>query len=147
MSRHPLRALAEADAIAKKRGHVQHYERGAGMICDFTITIPSATPRSDQADAIPPLHCAVAGTGGGRRDRRPPVVPVFSGDLPRVWICSPEYAYRFFRVCDTTLIELGRDGQPLPAKSPAPRPKAEGPVARPVVPADSGNREYCPRST
>ena len=40
MSRHPLRALAEADAIAKKRGHVQHYERGAGMICDFTITIP-----------------------------------------------------------------------------------------------------------
>ena len=32
-----------------------------------------------------------------------------------LWLCSPRYAYRFFRVLDDGLIELGRDGVPLAA--------------------------------
>ncbi len=38
--RHPIRALEEADKIAKKRGLVHYYERVPGMIGDFSIAIP-----------------------------------------------------------------------------------------------------------
>jgi len=136
MSRHPLRALAEADAIAKKRGHVQHYERGPGMICDFTITIPECHAPV-KIKRMRYLRCTVqwlerhaAEEIAGLR-----LFPSSREISRELWFCSPEYAYRFFRVCDTTLIELGRDGQPLPAKSPAQQPKTEVPVARPDVPA------------
>jgi hypothetical protein len=47
-----------------------------------------------------------------------------------LWFCSSGYAFRFFRICDTGLVELGRDGLPLPEKSPVPKP---GVVAAPVV--------------
>ena len=135
MSRHPLRALAEADAIAKKRGHVQHYERGPGMICDFTITIPECHAPV-KIKRMRYLRCTVQWL---EREAAEEIAGLrlfpSSQEISReLRICSPEYAYRFFRVCDTTLIELGRDGQPLPAKSPAPQPKTEGAVARPAVP-------------
>lgn len=48
-----------------------------------------------------------------------------SHEIPReLWICSPKYLFRFFRVSDTGLAELGRDGEPLPQKSPVPEPEA-----------------------
>ena len=40
MSRHPLKALDKAEAIAEKHGHIKRFERGPGMRADFTITIP-----------------------------------------------------------------------------------------------------------
>jgi hypothetical protein len=31
-----------------------------------------------------------------------------------LWLCSPRYTWRFFRVLDLSLAELGRDGMILP---------------------------------
>jgi hypothetical protein len=30
-----------------------------------------------------------------------------------LWLCSPRYAYRFFRILDDRLVELARDGSLL----------------------------------
>ena len=38
--RHPVRALEEAETIAKKRGLVRYYERGPGLTCNFSIVNP-----------------------------------------------------------------------------------------------------------
>jgi hypothetical protein len=35
-----------------------------------------------------------------------------------LWLCSPRYAWRFFRVLDSSLAELGRDGTVLPVTAP-----------------------------
>jgi hypothetical protein len=58
-----------------------------------------------------------------------------------LWFCSSEYAFRFFRVCDPGLVELGRDGLPLPEKSPVPKPvAAPAPGAmKGILPANPGN--------
>ncbi|HVN73572.1 MAG TPA: hypothetical protein VMT44_03135 [Methanoregula sp.] len=121
MSRHPLRALDEAAKIAKKRGHVQFYERVPGMICDFTIT----TPEYDapvKIKRMPYLRCTIAWV---ERTAAKEIAGLHlhpsSKEISReLWLCSPEYAFRFLRVCDTGLAELGRDGQLLLQKSPVP---------------------------
>lgn len=148
MSRHPLKALDKAEAIAEKRGHVQRFERGPGMRADFTITIPechaSVKIRRSRFlhHTIPWLEQEAAIEIAGLK-----LFPSSKEISRELWICSPEYAYRFFRVCDTTLAELGRDGQPLPAKCPVPRPKVQKAVTRQVAPAVPGPGDAIPDPT
>lgn len=119
--RHPIRALEKADAIAKPRGRVQYYERGPDMFADFTITGPEIHApvkikrmryiRCTMQWLEREAHAEIAGL------KMYPSSREISREL---WICSPEYAWRFFRVCDTGLAELGRDGMPLLQKCPVP---------------------------
>ena len=142
MSRHPLKALEKADPIARQRGDVHSTTSAERDECRLHHHNPgNFCTGEDQTDAVPSLHDPLAGARGSGRDRRPPALPVFARDLPGVWFCSSGYAFRFFRVCDTGLVELGRDGLPLPEKSPMPKPgMAEAPVARQgIVPASPGN--------
>lgn len=141
MSRHPVKALEKADPIARLRGAVQYFERGPGMNADFTITIP-AMFAPVKIKRMRYLRCTVRWL---EREAAEEIAGLrlfpSSREISReLWFCSSEYAFRFFRVCDTGLVELGRDGLPLPEKSPAPKPGvAAAPVVQPKpVPASPG---------
>ena len=134
--RHPIRALENADTITKTRGHVQYYERGPDMIADFSIAIPACLAEI-KIKHMRYLRCTVQWL---EREAHAEIAGLkmfpSSREISReLWICSPDYCWRFFRVCDTGLAELGRDGALLPQKSPAPRPETATTKTRPVVPA------------
>ena len=132
--RHPIRALEKAEAIAKKRGHVQFYERGPDMQSDFSIGSPGllseckikrmryirCTPKWLEREALAEI------TGLN-------MYPSSHEISRELWIVSPDYHFRFFRVCDTGLVELGMDGVPLPQKLPVPGKEAAIPGTRPVA--------------
>lgn len=148
MSRHPIKALEKADPIARKRGHVQYYERGPGMNADFSITTPEILVKV-KIKRMRYLRCTLRWL---ERDAADEIAGLrlypSSREISReLWFCSPEYAFRFFRVCDNGLAELGRDGMPLPAKSPEPKPgKISAPVLRPaaITASDGSSREDPP---
>jgi hypothetical protein len=132
--RHPIRALEEAGKIAKKRGLVYYYKRGPGMIGDFSITIP-ACHAPVRIKRMRYIRCTLLWL---EREAREEIAGLkmfpSSHEISReLWICSPEYCWRFFRVCDTGLVELGRDGIVLPQKSPVPLPKKATSGTRPEV--------------
>ncbi len=113
--RMPVRARAEADPIAEKRGVVQHYQREPGSICDFAIMSPG-TVALVRIKCVRRLCCTVEEMG---RELAAEVAPLriiaSSREISReLWLCSPRYAWRFFRVLDLSLAELGRDGTILP---------------------------------
>jgi hypothetical protein len=120
--RHPVRALEEARAIAKKRGLVRYYERKPDPICDFSITSPELLAQV-RIKRMRYIRCTFSWL---EREAQGEInsLKMFPSSLEisrELWICSPEYCWRFFRVCDTGLAELGRDGAPLPPKSPVPQ--------------------------
>jgi hypothetical protein len=143
----PERALANAEPIAAKRGIVQHYVREPGTICDFEIISPGIVAKVS-------LKCVrrLGGTAKEmERDLAAEIAEIriiaSSQEISReLWLCSPRYAYRFFRVLDDGLVELGRDGSPLPAPAagtglPGPTPgsgSANGP-ARSAAATGSGS--------
>ena len=140
--RHPVRALEEADTIAKKRGFVRNYERGPGLICDFSITSPENLAQV-RIKRMRYIRCTLQWL---EREAREEITGLkmfpSSREISReLWICSPEYCWRFFRVCDTGLAELGRDGALLPSRSPAPLPGTATAKTRPVAasPPSSGD--------
>jgi len=130
--RHPIRALEEADEIARRRGLVRYYERVPSMICNFSITIPQCHAVI-RIKRMRYLHCTLQWL---EREASEEIAGLkmfpSSKEISReLWICSPEYCWRFFRVCDTGLIELGRDGSPLPQNVPGP---VSGKVAAGIQP-------------
>jgi hypothetical protein len=128
-----VEAIKAATRIAEKRGHVQHYVHGPSMICTFTIVSPGKEAQVS-IKRFRHLRCSpqwlereASNAIAGLR------LIVSSNDISReLWICSPTGAFRFFRVLDSSLIELGPDGNPLPAVQPSPR--KINPAA-PAVPA------------
>jgi hypothetical protein len=122
--RRPLEAIKAATRIAEKRGYVQHYVHGPGMICTFTIVSPGREAQVS-IKRVRHLRCSpqwlerdAANAIAGLR------LIMSSNDISReLWICSPTGAFRFFRVLDSSLIQLGPDGNPLPAVQPSPRKK------------------------
>ena len=119
VSRHPVKALEKADRIARQRGDVQYYERGPGMTADFNITIPEIFAPV-KIKRMRYLRCTIRWLDREAAEeiaglRLFPSSREISRDL---WLCSSTYAFRFFRVCDTGLAELEREGRPLPEKSP-----------------------------
>jgi hypothetical protein len=131
---YPTRALEKAQKIAEQRGLVHFYERGPGMIADFSITNPARKAevkirRMRRIRCTPQwLEREVSVEIDGLK-----MFPSSSEISRELWIYSPEYFWRFFSICDTGLVELSRDGSVLPLKSPAPQPKPEtggnGPAA------------------
>ncbi|MDD1694218.1 MAG: hypothetical protein LUQ71_05790 [Methanoregula sp.] len=117
--RHPVRALEKADRIAKKRGLVHYYERGPGMLADFSITT-----REIQAEVkIKRIRRIRLTLLGLERDAAEEIAGLrlypSSHEISReLWIYSPDYFWRVFRILDSGLIELARDGTILPVKSP-----------------------------
>lgn len=110
----PVRARKEAGPIAEKRGVVQHYQREPGRICDFSIMNPDRVAfvrvkrvrrlcwtidelARQFAPEIAALRIIVS-------------VPTISREI---WICSPKGVFRFFRICDGSIVELGWDGMQL----------------------------------
>lgn len=122
--RHPKRALEKGQKIAENRGLVRYYERGPGMIADFSITSPECNAEvrikrmGHIRSMLPWLEREASEEIAGLK-----IFPSSREISRELWIYSPEYFWRFFRVCDTGLVELGRDGTPLPLKSPVPQPQ------------------------
>jgi hypothetical protein len=128
--RKPLMALREAVLIAKKRGETRQFMHEPGTICNFVIYCPTivahvrikrvtrvhcsdALIERDAADALVMLRAIAYGPGISRE----------------LWVFLPRGAFRFFRVEDTGLIELDRDGVVIP-EMPKPAPIAQPATAR-----------------
>lgn len=128
--RKPLMALREAGQIARKWGDVRHFMHEPGMICNFVIyclafvahvrikrvtrlRCTHSVIEREAADALVDLRTIASGLGISRE----------------LWVYLPRGSFRFFRVTDTGLIELERDGSVMPEKV---RP------VNPVVPATAG---------
>ena len=123
--RHPVRALEEAEPIAKKRGLIQYYERGPGMLADFSITVPSCLALV-KIKRMRYIRCTPQWLDREAYDELAGLkMYPSSAEISReLWICSPDYCWRFFKVGDTGLCELGRDGTILLQKSPCPKKEA-----------------------
>ena len=100
--------------LPEKRGLVRSYVREPGVICNFEILSPGIVVKVA-------LRC-VRRLGGTVKEIERDLAAVIaeiriiasSREISReLWLCSPRYAYRFFRVLDDGLVELGRDGSPL----------------------------------
>ena len=136
----PVRARKEADPIAEKRGVVQHYQREPGSICDFAIMSPG-TVTHVRIKCVRRLCCTIEEMG---RELTTEITALriiaSSREISReLWLCSPRYAWRFFRVLDQSLAELGRDGMILPAGTP-------GTVLPGTTPAPTGKAGNTPGS-
>jgi len=134
--RQPLVALREAGQIARKRGEVRHFAHEPGMICNFVIycmfltahvrikrvsrlRCPLSVIEREAADALTTLRAIAPGPGISRE----------------LWVYLPRGSFRFFRVEETGLIELDRDGVVIP-KQPEPAPaRPATPASRPPAPA------------
>jgi hypothetical protein len=154
--RKPLMALREAVLIAKKRGETRQFMHEPGLVCNFVIYgmgfvahvrikrvtrvhCSHAWIERETADALATLRAIASGTGISRE----------------LWVYLPRGAFRFFRVTDTGLIELNRDGSVMPEKTgpairklpaPAQPAPAEAGVIPPVLAPSTGepSSKNCP---
>ena len=115
----PVRAWKEADPIAEKRGVVQHYQREPCRICDFTIMSPGIVTHV-RIKCMRRLCCSAEEMGRSLATEIAAlrIIPSSREISRELWLCSPRYAWRFFRVLDNSLAELGRDGKVLPVDAP-----------------------------
>lgn len=122
--RRPERTVERALEIAEKRGPVQQYQHGPGMICNFTIFIAGCLAQI-RIKRVRHLRCSLQWLEREAAEELAGLrLIASSGEISReLWICAPHSGFRFFRICDTSLVELDRDGRPLPAKSPVPVPR------------------------
>jgi hypothetical protein len=142
--RRPERTLKRAQEIAEKRGTVQLYQQGPGLICNFTIIIPGCMAQV-RFKRVRHLRCSLQWLEREAAEELAGLrLIASSGEISReLWICAPNSGFRFFRICDTALVELDRDGQPLPAKSPVPVPKSARAGAK-KVPSTAGQPGHDP---
>ncbi len=111
----PVRAREEADPVAEKRGKVQHFQFEPGATFSFTIF-------GRTCDAHVRMKC-VRRLGGTVHELERELANLLAairltasgpGISRELWLCSPRYALRFFRVLDAGLVELDRDGVVIP---------------------------------
>ncbi len=128
--RRPLVALSEAVHIAKKRGEVRQFMNEPGMICNFVIYCIGFVAHV-RIKRVTRVHCSHVWIEGEAADALAVLRAIASGPgiSRELWVFLPRGAFRFFRVTDTGLIELSRDGSVMPEK---PKPTF---VATPVVQA------------
>jgi len=110
----PLVAQVNANPVAEKRGIVMHFLHEPRSLCDFSIMNPDRVAfvrvkrvrrlcwtidelARQFAPEIAALRIIVS-------------VPTISREI---WICSPKGVFRFFRICDGSIVELGWDGMQL----------------------------------
>lgn len=129
--RPPLVAQEYANPVAEKRGTVMHYQHEPGSLCNFSIMNPERVTFV-RIRRVRRLCCTIEEIA---RQFAPEIaalrmiasVPAISREL---WICSPKGAWRFLRICEGSILELGRDGMQLAPAGPAPAAAAAsaGPV-------------------
>ena len=143
--RHPDRALEKAEKIAIKRGLVHLYKRRPGLLADFSIT----TRELKTEVKIKRLRRIRTTPSGLEREAAEEIAGLrlypASAEISReLWIYSPDYFWRFFRITETGLVELARDGSVLQHKAPPDTPAACTIVAagavRPVPAPGKGDK-------
>lgn len=134
----PFKALEKAEPIAANRGEIQHYVREPGTICNFEILSPGIVAKV-AVRCIRRLCCTVSEIERECAEKIAELrIIASSKEISReLWLCSPRYAYRFFRVLDKSIVELGRDGLPLPSGDPGPAPAERPTPMLPGKPTDS----------
>ena len=115
--RKPLMALREAVLIAKKRGETRQFMHEPGTICNFVIYCQDFVAHV-RIKRVTRVHCSHAWIECEAADalttlRAIASVPGISREL---WVFLPRGAFRFFRVEDTGLVEISRDGSVMPLK-------------------------------
>lgn len=135
--RKPVQAIQLATRIAEKRGEVQHFRHGPGMICTFVIYIPGLVAHV-RIKRMRHFRCTVQWLEREAADelaglRMIASSPAISREL---WICSPRGNFRFFRVMEDSAVELDRDGRLLPAQLPRKKRRKI-----PVTPASVGDSQ------
>jgi hypothetical protein len=135
--RRPARAIQLATGIAEKRGEVQHFRHGPGMICNFVIYIAGLVAHV-RIKRMRHLRCTMQWLEREAADELAALriiasSPAISREL---WICSPRGNFRIFCVMDDSLVELDRNGQPLPGQSPVPKRRKA-----PAAPGSAG--KFC----
>jgi hypothetical protein len=127
--RRPLMALREAVLIAKKRGETRQFMHEPGTICNFVIYCQGFVAHV-RIKRVTRVHCSHAWIESEAADALTTLRAIASGDgiSRELWVFLPRGAFRFFRVTDTGLVELDRDGVVMTEK---PRPVF---VANPALP-------------
>lgn len=140
--RRPLVALSEAVHIARKRGETKTFMNEPGMICNFVIYSPGFTAHV-RIKRITRVHCSHAWIEGEARDALATLRAIAPGTgiSRELWCFLPRGAFRFFRVTETGLVELNRDGSVMPERAkPVYREKkaAAIPVQAPIPEIPAG---------
>jgi hypothetical protein len=88
-----------------------------GTICNFVIYCPGFTAHI-RIKRVTRVHCPHAWIEGEAADalRTLRAIAPGTGISRELWIFLPRGAFRFFRVEETGLIELNRDGTVMPEK-------------------------------
>jgi len=123
------RGIDDAVVIARKRGCVMRIAYGLDSTCDFLIRtvayiVFAKIRRMDRITAT------ASGIGHEFRDiiGELRLFPKSKEILLELWIYSKHGTYRFFRIMEYGLVEIGGDGGPVPVPAPAEFP-AGGPFA------------------
>jgi len=137
--RRPLMALREAVLIAKKRGETRQFMYEPGMICNFVIYCQDFVAHV-RIKRVTRVHCSHAWIESEAADALTTLRAIASGPgiSRELWVFLPRGAFRFFRVTDTGLIELSRDGLVMPEKS---KPVF---AAKPALPAQLATGLHLP---
>ena len=124
----PLMALREAVLIAKKRGETRQFMHEPGTICNFVIYCQDFVAHV-RIKRVTRVHCSHAWIESEAADALTTLRAIASGPgiSRELWVFLPRGAFRFYRVTDTGLVELSRDGLVMPEK-----PKS-APVALPAI--------------
>jgi hypothetical protein len=136
--RQPLMALREAVLIAKKRGETRQFMYEPGTICNFVIYCLSFVAHV-RIKRVTRVHCSHAWIEREAADALAALRAIAYGPgiSRELWVFLPRGAFRFFRVTDTGLVELSRDGLVMPEK---PGPVSMGQPLTPTQPAETGAR-------
>jgi hypothetical protein len=123
-------ALREAVLIAKKRGETREFMHGPGTICNFVIYCLGFVAHV-RIKRVTRIHCSPAWIEREAADALADLRAIASGSgiSRELWVFLPRGRFRFFRITDTGLIELSRDGSVMPEK---PGPAF---MAKPALPA------------
>jgi hypothetical protein len=129
-------ALREAVLIAKKRGETRQFMHEPGTICNFVIYCPGFVAHV-RIKRVTRVHCSHAWIEREAADALAALRAIASGSgiSRELWVFLPRGAFRFFRVEDTGLVELSRDGAVMPEK---PGPVIQILPAIPAHPAKTG---------
>ena len=123
-------ALREAVLIAKKRGETRQFMHEPGTICNFVIYCPGFVAHV-RIKRVTRVHCDHAWIECEAADALAGLRAIASGSgiSRELWVFLPRGAFRFFRVEETGLVELSRDGSVMQEKA--------GPAIRilPAIPA------------
>jgi hypothetical protein len=110
-------AIRLATLIAEKRDEVRHIRHGPGLICNFVIYCAGSLAHV-RIKRMRHLRCTLAWLEREAAEELAALHIIASSPAiaRELWICSRRGNFRIFRVCDNGVVELDRDGQPLPVQ-------------------------------